>query len=134
MQKAVHSLAAKTTICGFVFVSDVTSQTGGGGEGALTLVTWKLLQSLHNKNRKTTTILLQIEDEERTSIFILRILLLTVRVWRTHLAVLLGHMLDVLFPVCVASVARHTLPPRGGLRPLFLHRLFFAFIRPFLPI
>lgn len=39
-------LAAKATIQDFVFVPDVTSQTGRGGEGALTLVTRKLLQSL----------------------------------------------------------------------------------------
>lgn len=58
MQSVVHSLAAKTPICGFVFVSDVTSQAGGGGEGALTLVTRKLLQSLHNTNRKTTMVLI----------------------------------------------------------------------------
>lgn len=36
-----------------MFVSDVASQTGGGGEGALTLVTRKLLQSLHNTQIKT---------------------------------------------------------------------------------
>lgn len=62
MQSVVHSLAAKATICGFVFVSDVTSQTGGGGEGALALVTWKLLQSLHNTNRKTTMLLSQFKN------------------------------------------------------------------------
>lgn len=62
MQNVLHSLAAKTTICGFVFVSDVTSQTGGGGEGALTLVAWKLLQSLHNTDRKATTILLECKN------------------------------------------------------------------------
>lgn len=45
-----YSLAAKATIHDFVFVSDVTPHTGGGGEGALTLVTRKLLQSLHNTN------------------------------------------------------------------------------------
>lgn len=45
-----YSLAAKATIQDFVFVPDVTSQTGRGGEGALTLVTRKLLQSLHNTN------------------------------------------------------------------------------------
>ena len=48
MQDVGYSLAAKATIHDFVFVSDVTSQTGGGGEGALTLVTGKLLQRLHN--------------------------------------------------------------------------------------
>lgn len=52
MQNMEYSLAAKATICDFVFVSDVTSQTGGGGEGALTLVTRKLLQSLHNTSSK----------------------------------------------------------------------------------
>lgn len=48
-----YSLAAKATVHDFVFVSDVTSQAGGGGEGALTLVTRKLLQNLHNTNTKT---------------------------------------------------------------------------------
>lgn len=47
MQHVRYSLAAKATIHGFVFVPDVTSQTGGGGKGALTLVTRELLQSLH---------------------------------------------------------------------------------------
>lgn len=43
-----YSLAAEAAAHDFVFVSDVTSHTGGGGEGALTLVTRKLLQILHN--------------------------------------------------------------------------------------
>lgn len=53
MKNVRYSLAAKATIRDFVFVSDVTSQTGRGGEGALTLVTRKLLQFLHNTNTKT---------------------------------------------------------------------------------
>lgn len=38
-----HSLAVKSPIHDFVLVSDVTSQTGGGGEGAFTFVAGKLL-------------------------------------------------------------------------------------------
>lgn len=41
-----YSLAAEAAICDFVFVPDVTPHTGGGGEGALALVTRKLLQRL----------------------------------------------------------------------------------------
>lgn len=52
MQNVGYSLAAKATIHDLVFVSDVTPHAGGGGEGALTLVTRKLLQSLHNTNTK----------------------------------------------------------------------------------
>ncbi len=48
MQNVGYSRAAKATIHDFVFVPDVTSQTGGGGEGAVTLITRKLLQNLHN--------------------------------------------------------------------------------------
>lgn len=53
-----YSLAAKATICDFVFVSDVTSHAGRGCEGALTLVTRKLLKSLHNSKNIATLILL----------------------------------------------------------------------------
>lgn len=48
LQNVCDSLAAKATTPGFVFVSEVSSHAGGGGEGALTLVARKLLQILHN--------------------------------------------------------------------------------------
>lgn len=98
-----NSLAAKTTICGFVFVSDVTSQTGGGGEGALTLVTRELLQSLHDTSAKTFKAALK--NSQCSQIIHFR---------QTgalpDLAVLISHMMNVVFPVCVACVARCTLP------------------------
>ena len=39
MEAAVHTL---------VLDPDVASEAGGGGEGTLTLVTWELLQCLHD--------------------------------------------------------------------------------------
>lgn len=39
-------LATKAAVHGFVLISDVTPQTGGGCEGALTFVAGKLLQNL----------------------------------------------------------------------------------------
>lgn len=48
-----HSLATKAPICNFMFVSDVTPQTGGGGKGILTLITRKLFQSLCKTSSKS---------------------------------------------------------------------------------
>lgn len=50
------------------------------------------------------------------------------------LAMLFSHMGNVVFPVCVACVARRTLPPWGGLHLFCLLFLLFIFIRPLLPI
>lgn len=47
---------------------------------------------------------------------------------------LFGHMGNEFFPVCVASMARHTLPPWGGLYPFCLHFLLFILIHHFFPI
>lgn len=50
-----YVLAAKAAAHDFVLVSDVASQAGGSGEGALALVTGKLLQGLCSKRYKHHT-------------------------------------------------------------------------------
>ena len=60
MQNLGYSLAAEAAAPDFVFVSDVTSHTGGGGEGAVALVTRKLLQILHNTESLSTSIHLKL--------------------------------------------------------------------------
>lgn len=124
IQDVGYSLAADATIHDFMFVSDVTSQTGSRGEGALTFVTRKFLQILHNTG---TYMSMNTSDD-------LYMHLKTKWIQSNYLAMLFSHMGNVVFPVCVTCMAWRTLPPWGGLHPLCFHFLFFIFIHPFLLI
>lgn len=110
-----YLLASKAAVRGFVFVSDVPSHTGRGGEGALTLVTRKLLQTLYNKKTPkplATSIHLWLYPKTKRVVDV------------PDLAMLFSHVGNVVFPVRVACVARRALPAGGGLQLLRLHFLF----------
>lgn len=152
---AGNSLAAKASSWrDFVFVSDVTCQTGSRGERALALVTRKLLQSLHNttikkNNHVSATKILVCKNKKKalkttTRTISGRLWILFcifewehdntshVVTWRwTDLPMLFSHVGDVVFAVLVPAVARHTLPAWGRLHPLLFHTLFLP-ILPFL--